>query len=535
MTAPSTPVGDTAASGPEVAGRANTIGTLLRRSVSRNGQATAIRFEDRQWTYAELEEAAHRVGHRLLSLGLPAGSRIAAYGANSDAYIILYLACAEAGLVHVPVNFALKGDELGYVLEDSGASLVVADPALRPLVDQVRAGGRAPEVQQIWPLLPDVEGDPRSVLETALDIDADSAPLGIAVTGDDLVQLLYTSGTTSAPKGAMMTHGALVAEYVSSVIALDFTAEDRPLVAMPLYHSAAMHVFLLPYLSLGASVRLMARPDIAEILQRVEAEHIGSLFLAPTVWVPLSNHPEMEARDLSSLAKAQYGASIMPVTVLQRLRTRYPGIGFYNCFGQSELGPLCTVLRPEAHEARPASCGLPVYNVEARVVTADGTMAGPGEPGEIQYRSPQLLSGYWNKPDATAAAFVDGWFRSGDQVTRDDQGYIQVVDRIKDVINTGGILVAPREVEDCIYELPEVAEVAVVGITDERWIEAITAVVVLKEGASLTAEGVRAHVKGRIADYKVPKRVDFVAELPRNQSGKLLKRELRAERSSSQG
>lgn len=534
MTAPSMPDDGTPVSGPVVAGRENTIGAVLRRSVSRNGRAIAIRFEDRQWTYSELEEAVHRVARRLLSHGLPGGSRVAAFGANSDAYAILYLACAEAGLVHVPVNFALKGDELGYVLEDSGAGLVVVDPALRPLVDQVRTAGRAAEVHEVWPLLPGSDGGPPSVLETAVDTAADSAPADVLVSGNDLLQLLYTSGTTSAPKGAMMTHDALVAEYVSSVIALDFTVEDRPLVAMPLYHSAAMHVFLLPYLSLGATVRLIARPDIAEILRLVEEEHIGSLFLAPTVWVPLSNHPAMESRDLSSLAKAQYGASIMPVTVLQRLRSRYPAIGFYNCFGQSELGPLCTVLRPEDHEARPASCGLPVYNVEARVITAEGAIAGPGEPGEIQYRSPQLMSGYWNKPDATVEAFADGWFRSGDQVTRDAQGYVQVVDRIKDVINTGGILVAPREVEDCIYELAEVAEVAVVGVADERWIEAITAVVVLKDGASLTAESVRAHVKSRIADYKVPKRVDFVAELPRNQSGKLLKRELRAERTGGQ-
>ncbi|MDN5813282.1 MAG: AMP-binding protein [Micrococcaceae bacterium] len=519
---------------PTTPGRANTIGAVLRRSVGRNPGATALLFEDRRWTYAELELAVHRVAHRLVSSGLPRGARVAAYGMNSDAYAVLYLACAATGLVHVPVNFALKGDELGYLLDDSGAGLVVADPALLPLVDQVRSAGRAAEATEVWPMLPTQDDGGGSVLATAMDPGADSTPVEVEVAGGDVVQLLYTSGTTSAPKGAMMTHEALVAEYVSSVIALDFTAEDRPLVAMPLYHSAAMHVFLLPYLSLGATIRLIARPEIGQILRLVEEEHIGSLFLAPTVWVPLSNHPEMETRDLSSLAKAQYGASIMPVTVLARLRSRYPRIGFYNCFGQSELGPLCTVLRPEDHEARPASCGVPVYNVEARVVTADGEIAAPGEPGEIQYRSPQLMSGYWNKQEATDAAFDKGWFRSGDQVTRDAQGYIQVVDRIKDVINTGGVLVPPREVEDCIYELPEVAEVAVVGVADERWIEAITAVVVLKEGASLTAEGVRAHVKGRIADYKVPKRVDFVAELPRNQSGKLLKRELRAERSTGQ-
>ena len=455
---------------------------------------------------------------------------MAAYGANSDAYAILFLACAVAGLVHVPVNFALKGDELIYLLEDSGAAVVVADEERLPLVNQVRADGRACTIEQVWTLLPGTS-ETASILDTALDTETVAGELEAGVAGGDLAQLLYTSGTTSAPKGAMMTHVALVAQYVSSIIALDFTAEDRPLIAMPLYHSAAMHVFLLPYLSLGATIRLLAKPDIAEILARVETEHIGSLFLAPTVWVPLSNHPDLDTRDLSSLAKAQYGASIMPVTVLQRLRSRYPGIGFYNCFGQSELGPLCSVLHPDEHEARPASCGRTVFFVEARVLDAQGEIAGDGEPGEIQYRSPQVMSGYWNKPEETSAAFTDGWFRSGDQVTRDHQGYIQVVDRIKDVINTGGVLVAPREVEDCIYELEEVAEVAVIGLEDERWIEAITAVVVLKEGATLTAESVRRHVKSRIADHKVPKRVDFVAELPRNQSGKLLKRQLRAERS----
>ncbi|XKH53040.1 AMP-binding protein [Citricoccus nitrophenolicus] len=522
---------------------ANTLGTLLARTASRNEKNTALRFDDREWTYAELEQAVHRVAHRLRDTGLPEGARVAAYGLNSDAYAILFLACATAGYVHVPVNFALKGEELAYILEDSGAALLVADPALMPRIGEVRDQGRAAGVGQFWPFfagggLPDGGADgseagapAAALLATALDESAPATPLNLPIGDADLAQLLYTSGTTSAPKGAMMSHQALISEYVSTIVALDLTEEDRPLVCMPLYHSAAMHVFLMPYLALGATVRLLPKPDVPEVLRFVESEHIGSLFLAPTVWVPLSNHPDLDTRDLSSLTKAQYGASIMPVTVLQRLRERFPKLGFYNCFGQSEMAPLCTVLRPEEHHARPASCGRPVLFVEARLVTAEGALAEPGEPGEVQYRSPQLMIGYWNKPEATAEAFDDGWFRSGDQATQDEQGYLKIVDRIKDVINTGGVLVAPREVEDCIYELEEVAEVAVVGLPDERWIEAVTAVVVLKDGAELTAETVRAHVKSRIADFKVPKRVDFVAELPRNQSGKLLKRELRAERS----
>ena len=541
MTAPATRSDDTSPD-TSAAEAGDTIRDLLRRSVARSPQATALRFEGREWTYARLQAAARRVARRLAEAGLAPGSRVAAYGGNSDAYVVLFLACAAGGFLHVPVNFGLKGGELTHILEDCEAELLVTDGGdLLERVRQVRDEGRAPRLRTVWPMRPGTDLDQESVLDTALAVpegtspeaagDAETEAPAAVVRGTDLAQLLYTSGTTSAPKGAMMSHRALLAEYVSAIVALDLTPEDRPLIVMPLYHSAAMHVFLIPYLALGATVHLLPSPDIPRMLEVVEAERIGSLFLAPTVWVPLSNHPDLDTRDLRSLTKAQYGASIMPVTVLQRLRQRQPGIGFYNCFGQSEMGPLCTVLRPEEHDARPASCGRPVFHTEARVMTADGAPAAPGEPGEIQYRGPQLMSGYWNRPEATAEAFTDdGWFRSGDQVTRDAQGYIQVVDRIKDVINTGGVLVAPREVEDVVYELDEVAEVAVVGLPDERWIEAVTAVVVLKEGAELTAEGVRAHVKARLADHKVPKRVDFVAELPRNQSGKLLKRQLRAER-----
>nr|ACL11831.1 possible long-chain-fatty-acid-CoA ligase [Mycolicibacterium brisbanense] len=348
-----------------------------------------------------------------------------------------------------------------------------------------------------------------------------------AAESSDLAQLLYTSGTTSKPKGTMMSHGAFVAEYVSSVIALGFDRDDNPLVAMPLYHAAGMHVFMMPYLSVGATVHLMQRPDVPEILHRIERDRIGSLFLAPTVWVPLANQPDLDERDLSSLRKAQYGASIMPVTVLNRLREKYPELAFYNCFGQSEIGPLATVLQPDEHAQRPASCGRAVFFVETRVVDTNGDDVADGEPGEVLYRSPQLCDGYWDDPEATAEAFKDGWFHSGDLVTQDAQGFITVVDRIRDAINTGGILVAAREVEDAIYTHPAVAEVAVIGVPDDKWIEAVCAVVVLKDD-QVRAEEIIEHVRGLLAPFKVPKTVRFVDQLPRNQSGKLLKRELRS-------
>lgn len=509
-------------SNPAVA--SGTIDAVLRRSASRYPGRIALTFEDRRWTYAELDAAVDRIAALLANREIEQGARIAAYGINSDAYLIAFLAISRAGFTHVPVNYALTGGELAYLLTDSGASLVLVDPAQAATLDTVLES--LPGLQSLA-LLPSTGEDETDTLLGAARAGGPVSPVDSPATGNDLAQLLYTSGTTSRPKGAMMTHSALVHEYVSCILTLDLAADDEPLVTMPLYHSAAMHVFALPYLSLGATVHLMAAPDISEILRRVEVDKIGSLFLAPTVWVPLASHPDLETRDLSSLKKAQYGASIMPVTVLQRLRAHYPDLGFYNCFGQSEIGPLACVLRPEEHDARPASAGRAVFFVEARVVDEAGVDVADGERGEVVYRSPQLCQGYWNKPEATAEAFRDGWFHSGDLVVRDAEGFIEVVDRIKDVINTGGVLVASREVEDAVYMDERVAEVAVIGTPDDKWIEAVTAVVVLKEGADAAEQEIIDGTREHLAPFKVPKRVVFVDELPRNQSGKLLKRELR--------
>src|SRR5690606_23855889 len=294
--------------------RQSTVDGILHRTAARYPARVALRFGDRQFTYRELDDAVTRAAAHLLSLGLTKGDRVAAYGTNSDGYAIGYLAAARAGLVHVPINYALRGEELSYLLGQSGAKAVLVDPVLRDNLDAVLADVPA---ETVVPLR-DADDSLVTVAQTG-----DVPPPDVAVAATALVQLLYTSGTTSKPKGAMMTHRALTFEYMSSIEALDLSAGDDPLVCMPLYHSAAMHVFLIPYFAVGATVRLLPAPDVAEILRLVEEERIGSLFLAPTVWVPLTNHPDLDKRDLSSLRKAQYGASIMPVTVLERLRGRY--------------------------------------------------------------------------------------------------------------------------------------------------------------------------------------------------------------------
>ncbi|WP_333617729.1 fatty acyl-CoA synthetase [Dietzia sp.] len=499
--------------------RANSVDAVVRRSAARTPNAVALHFADRALTYAELDAAVSRAAGRLLSLGLEPGDRIAAYGTNSDAYAIAFFAASRAGLIHVPINYALQGEELTYILADSGATVLVVDAALRPRFEEIAADTSVRHVL-------DFREGPDSLLVQAGsgEVPELSPPEG----GDELVQLMYTSGTTSKPKGTKISHSGQIHHYLSCLQALDYTPDDRPLVCMPLYHTAAMHAFLVPYLAIGAEVFLHERPDIPTLLETIERERIGSMFLAPTVWVPLANHPDLDKRDISSLKKAQYGASIMPTPVLQRLRKRYPELGFYNAFGQTEIGPVATVLRPEEHDERPASAGRPVMFVEARVIDPEGNDVAPGEQGEIVYRSPQLCLGYWNKPEATDEAFKGGWFHSGDLVVRDSEGFVTVVDRIKDVINTGGILVASREVEEAVYEHEAVAEVAVVGMPHERWIEQVTAFIVVKDGMDEPSEDEIIEVASRhLASFKMPKQVIVVPQLPRNQSGKLLKRVLR--------
>jgi fatty-acyl-CoA synthase len=497
----------------------STVARVVGRSARRYGDRVALTFQSRSWTYSELDIAIGRVAARLLALGLDPGDRVTALGRNSDAYLLLYLGCARAGLVHVPLNYNARGDELTHLLTQSQPRIVFADRALQDRIEEV--SGALGTIAR--GSLREGAGS-TDVLAWARDEDgAVHAERG--VSDDQLVQLLYTSGTTARAKGAMMTHRAFIHEYISCLVALDLRPEDVLLHALPLYHSAQMHAFLLPGLTVGATNHLIEDPRPEEIFAAVSAHGVTALFLAPTVWVDVANHPELAGAQLSSLRKCYYGASIMPMPILERLQARLHGVGFYNCFGQSEIGPLATVLPPEEARARPDSVGRAVLFVETRVVDADMHDVAPGELGEVVYRSPQLCTGYWGMPDETEEAFRGGWFHSGDLVRIDAEGYMVVVDRIKDVVNTGGVLVATREVEDVLYGHPAVAEVAVIGVPHPRWIEAIAAVVVVK--SEVEAEELIEHCRGRLSAQKVPKAIHFLDALPRNASGKLLKRELR--------
>lgn len=504
--------------------RRNTISDAFRRTVRRNASGPALRFQDRTWTYAELGSAVDGVAKALLAAGLMRGDRVGAYGRNSDSYLILWLACAQTGLVHVPINYALTEKELSYIVEQSGAQALFFDAALEPVVSallpKLRVSGTFTGGSSPFDIIAIAL---RQAHESAQDLDTEET---------DLVQLLYTSGTTAAPKGAMMTHRALMAEYTACMVELEFTRQDLALAALPLYHSAQMHVFTMPQLLLGASTILIEAPAPDVCLRLIEEHRITSFFAPPTVWIGLLRHPDFDKRDLSSLRNLYYGASIMPVPVLEELRRRLPRARPFNCYGQSEIAPLATVLRPEEHDARPASAGRPIMTVETRVVDPEMRDVPSGTHGEIIHRSPQLLLGYWDKSQETEEAFAGGWFHSGDVGYLDDDGYLFIVDRVKDVIKTGGTMVASREVEEALFTHPAVSEVAVIALPDPKWIEAVTAVVVVRSGHDVTAEALIDHARSQLAPFKLPKRIIFRDELPRNTAGKLLKRELRSEYAS---
>jgi len=503
----------------------NTIGDGLRRSAKRFSNKEAIIFNQRRWTYLQLDNAVNRVANHLLQSGLNKGDRVAAYGKNSDAYLILFLACARAGIIHVPINFALVSDELLYLLKQSGAAAIYMDEELNANVDAILKDTAITTTGTLH--AQHLSSSMADILQISQS-DASPLPPEIMVKDTDIAQILYTSGTTSHPKGAIHTHRGFMAEYNSCIQHLNLTSQDRSLAALPLYHSAQMHVFTMPALMIGAMNYILQAPQPGLVFEAISNEKLNSVFAPPTAWIGLLRDNGFDQHDLSSLVNIYYGASIMPEPIVTELQQRLPGCRLFNCYGQSEMAPLATVLSPEEQEGRLASIGKPIMSVETRIVDPI-TMKDcpPGERGEIIHRSPHLMIGYWEKPEETAEAFSGGWFHSGDLAYADEEGYIYIVDRIKDVVNTGGVLVASRDVEEALYLHPAVAEVAVIGTPHDKWIEAITAVIVLKEGASADSDELTRHCHNSLAPFKVPKSFIFTPELPKNTAGKLLKRTLR--------
>ena len=506
--------------------RRQTLGDLLQRSAARAPAKLAIACGDVRWSYAEFDALVSRLAAGLVAQGIAKSSRVAVLARNSHAFAALRFALARLGAVLVPINFMLKADEVAYILRHAGATMLATDSGLAALA---RAGAALDtQVKQFVWLPSEAPGTPEPGMLTfdalAACTDALAEP---AVDSGDLLQIVYTSGTESSPKGAMLTHDAVLWQYVSCLVDAGISGDDLALHALPLYHCAQLDVFLGPSIYCGASNIITAAPTPDNLLPLIQKHRITSFFAPPTVWISLLRSPLFDQTDLSSLKKGYYGASIMPVAVMREILERIPQLRLWNLYGQTEIAPLATMLGPEDQLRKPGSCGRAVLNVQTRVVDDAMHDIQPGEVGEIVHRSPHVMLGYFHDDERTAAAFEGGWFHSGDLGTIDDEGYITVVDRKKDMIKTGGENVASREVEEAIYRLPQVSEVAVVGLPHPRWVEAVVAIIVTKAGHTLSEAEVLAHCNTSMAGFKAPKAVVFVEALPKNPSGKLLKRQLR--------
>ncbi|WP_106396647.1 acyl-CoA synthetase [Actinocorallia populi] len=507
--------------------RRHAVGDLLRRTALRYPEKTAIVAGGRRVGFAEFDLAVTRCANALAARGLGKGDRLALLSHNSWQFAVLVFATARLGVVLVPVNFMLGAEEVAFILSHSGASGIVAEDALVPTADEaVALAGLSGGVRgRIVLSGAAVSGDWEDV-DSWIDA-GDETPVDVLVADDDPLRLMYTSGTESRPKGVLLSSRSLISQYVSCAIDGGMSADDVEVHALPMYHCAQLDCFFSVDVHLGATSVILPSPDPAALLAAVEAEKATKLFCPPTVWISLLRHPDFGTRDLSSLRKGYYGASPMPVEILRELRERLPGVRLWNFYGQTEMSPLATILQPHEQLPHAGSAGRAALNVETRVVDDEDRPLPPGEVGEIVHRSPHASLGYYNDEAKTAEAFRNGWFHSGDLGVIDADGYLTVVDRKKDMIKTGGENVASREVEEALYRLEGVAEVAVFGIGHPRWIEAVTAVIVPKSGTGLTAEAVHAHAREVLASYKRPKYVVLAEALPKNPSGKILKKDLR--------
>ncbi len=501
--------------------RQHSVGDLLRRTARRSPDKLAVVYGDERYTFAEFDAAVNRAAGALAARGLHKGDRLALLGRNSWSFAVLVFATAKLGVVLVPINFMLNADEIAYILGHSGASAMVADDALIATAEQavgdspMKVRGRIGGEREGWE-------DVRDWWSAGPAADPE-----VAVADDDPLRLMYTSGTESRPKGVLLPSRSLISQYVSCIIDGEMAADDVEAHSLPMYHCAQLDCFFSVDVYLGATSIILPAPEPAALLATVEREKVTKLFCPPTVWISLLRHHDFATRDLSSLRKGYYGASPMPVEVLRELGRRLPDVRFWNFYGQTEMSPLATILRPDEQVAHAGSAGRASINVETILVDDAGRPVPAGEVGEIVHRSPHATLGYYENEEKTAEAFRGGWFHSGDLGVMTEDGYLSVVDRKKDMIKTGGENVASREVEEAIYELAGVAEVAVFGISHPTWIEAVTAVVVPKPGVELTEDDVHAHAKAKLAGYKRPKYVVLADELPKNPSGKILKRELR--------
>ncbi len=503
----------------------STVGDITRHHAKARPERVAIHFEGRRLTYGELDRRANRVANGLTAEGVGSQARIAILSKNSPAFFELWFGAAKADVVLVPVNFRLAPPEAAYVIADAGAQLLFVSAEFYPLVEKV-----AQELKSVRRIIAlDGAHGPWVDYSDWLAKQSESDPAVQVATSHCAIQM-YTSGTTGQPKGAQLSHANLLTLLPGALRQFgDWHDNDVNLVCMPLFHIGGSGWALVGFYR-GIETVLMRDPDPAAILRLIPEYRITKAFLVPALLLFLLQVPQSRTTDFSSLELIVYGAAPAPVDLVRNALKVF-GCGLAQVYGLTETTGAITYLPPEDHDehvpARLKSCGKPMTAVELRVVDALAKDVATGEVGEIVTRSRQNMIGYWNQPEATSRAMRDGWFHTGDAGYLDQDGYLYIYDRVKDMIISGGENIYPAEVESALFGHPAVADVAVIGVPDDKWGEAVKAFVVRKPGAEVSPDELIGFARERIAAYKVPRTIDFVDALPRNPTGKILKRELR--------
>ncbi|MEV3859878.1 long-chain fatty acid--CoA ligase [Streptomyces sp. NPDC050095] len=485
------------------------LGSWPARRARKTPHRTALIHEGSTCTYAALHERTTRLAHALRGLGVRRGDRVGYLGPNHPSFLEALFACGLLGAVFVPLNTRLSTPELTYQTRDSGVSVLLHPAAA--------AGGSLPEAR----LALAVDGPAYEELLAG----ASDAPLDEPVGPDDVALIMYTSGTTGRPKGAMLTHANLTWNAVNVLVDQDLLADEVALVTAPLFHTAGLNMLTLPTLLKGGTCVLVGSFDPARTLEDIARHRVTFMFGVPTMFDQLTRQAGWADADLSSLRLLNCGGAPVPTPLIAAYQRR--GLTFLQGYGMTEASPGVLFLDAEHAVSKAGSAGVPHFFSDVRVVRPDLSPVDVGETGEVVVRGPHVMPGYWGLPEQSAAAFTDGWFRSGDAARIDADGYVTVVDRFKDMIISGGENIYPAEVEDALLAHPDVAECAVIGVPDEKWGEVGRAVLVPRAGRSPDPAEVLASLDGRLARYKIPKSAVLVPDLPRTASGKLVKSRVR--------
>lgn len=499
------------------------IGSWPARRSRKTPRRTALLHEGRAVGYAELHDRCTRLAHALRGAGVGRGDRVAYLGPNHPAYLETLFATGMLGAVFVPLNTRLAAPELLHQLNDSDSRVLVHARTPEGRVAELAAGSGVSTLLAV-----DSGPGPGPGLPYEDLLAASSAePVDEEVGHEDVCLIMYTSGTTGRSKGAVLTHGNLVWNSLNVLVDTDLAGDEVALVSAPLFHTAALNMSCLPTLLKGGTVVLESSFDAEHSLRLVERHRVTCMFGVPTMYDAIAAAPGWAGADLSSLRTLLCGGAPVPLRTARAYLDR--GLAFVQGYGMTETAPGALVLDRADSLAHAGSAGVPHFFTDVRVLRPSGEDTTPGEEGEVVVSGPNVTPGYWNLPEATEAAFLDGGrFRSGDVATVDADGYVRLVGRLKDMIISGGENIYPAEVEDALLEHPDVVETAVIGVPDPRWGEVGRAVVVLRAGSALTAAELLARLDGRLARYKIPRSVVLAPELPRNAAGKLLKDPIRA-------